>query len=148
MHLQKFDTFGGAYFCDFCGGEHIFNKNAFFGVPAKPYGFVGKRRHRPKTVLFRCFQRNKPPWPDVDEVGSLISTWVTAPTSLPFWRMGEPLIPCTNATSAPWRAAAKAAQRPERPPPTTTTGGGLVFYVFSSFSSGVQSKTGTPFSSS
>ena len=24
-------------------------------------------------------------------VGSLISTWVTAPTSLPFWMMGEPL---------------------------------------------------------
>ena len=35
----------------------------------------------------------KMPYP---AVGSFMRTWVTAPTSLPFWMMGEPLRRCYN----------------------------------------------------
>ena len=37
-------------------------------------------------------------------VGSLTSTWVTAPTRRPFCTMGEPLMPCTMPPDAASRS--------------------------------------------
>ena len=55
----------------FCGEEEAAGLKRFhFAKPAKGIAMAGRRR----------------------AVGSLIKTWVTAPMSLPFWRMGSPLI--------------------------------------------------------
>ena len=81
--------------------RRLTEKAGFFRAGLDKFRLRGYNKSREASDFPACSHSGSPgisrsifsmkiPYP---AVGSLISTWVTAPMSLPFWMMGEPLMP-------------------------------------------------------